>query len=510
MHISWVGGWGGWAVEWAVSERVVLEALADEADPMEVLRRWPRGRSVCALVSGDERDESRWTVIAEPTGWATVGAPGAGSKGGWLAAVAGGPAEIVGDPGPSERPVFVGGWLLALEYELGYALEPRARGTASGGAVGGGELGRVLACPRVLAYDRVHRRWWRAGPGEGGAVGGEAWASPDQVVAAWRGGEGAGAAGFSSRRREVEGEQAWYERGVARVLSHIVAGDVYQLNLTRRMDFDFAGDSRAMMAALVRRARPWYGAYLELAATAQRARRAVASVSPEMFLEVTPTGEADAWLVRTRPMKGTRLVGVGAVGASGAAASALRESEKERAELCMIVDLMRNDLGRVCEVGSVRVEAARAIEPHAGGTLLQATATVAGVLRGPTSAGAALEVLVRAGFAPGSVTGAPKVRAMQIIGELERGPRGLYCGSLGFVSRCGRAGLNVAIRTAVVEAGGADAVGEAAPSAFGPGSKLSYGVGAGIVADSEPGAEWRETCDKAQVLVDVLGMGDVR
>lgn len=509
-----------------MTDRVTLWPLADGADPLDVLAHWPPERPICALISGQHgagEVESRWTTIAEPEPASEPGAglaagvvdgvaiARAGRSGpvlpapqGWASPpaeveVAGG-VEAAGADG--ERPPFVGGWVLALEYELGHALEPRsAPARRRGVAAPSADLGRVLCCPRVLAYDHVRRRWWGAGPS---GDGGPAW-SPDEVVR--RGASAGVSTGFTARRPAGAAsgaggdERADYEAGVVRALGHIAAGDVYQINLTRCERFEFAGSARGLMAALSRRARPWYGAYLELPATPARPRRAVASVSPELFIDLSPAPGRSAsgrYRVRTRPMKGTRP----APGGSGPVAE-LRDSEKERAELSMIVDLMRNDLGRVCVPGSVRVEARRSIEPHAAGTLLQATATVTGELAGAGSPGGAVEVLLQAAFPPGSITGAPKVRAMQIIGELEAGPRGLYCGCLGFVSRCGRAGLNVAIRTAVIEAtaGGGDRPGE-----FASGSTLRYGVGAGIVADSDPRAEWIETGDKAGVLMDVLGI----
>ena len=153
----------------------------------------------------------------------------------------------------------------------------------------------------------------------------------------------------------------------------------------------------------------------------------------------------------------------------------------------MIVDLMRNDLGRVCEYRSVRVERAREIEAHAG--VIHGVATVSGRLRD----GIGHADLLRATFPPGSVTGAPKVRAMQIIDELEPSRRGPYCGSVGFVSDCGNACWNVAIRTATLTC-------EAGSDAESARGVLDYSVGAGIVADSDPEAEWEETLSKARML----------
>jgi anthranilate/para-aminobenzoate synthase component I len=195
--------------------------------------------------------------------------------------------------------------------------------------------------------------------------------------------------------------------------------------------------------------------------------RALASLSPELFLEL---GVADDRLV-TCPMKGTR--------ADEADVSELRDSLKDRAELAMIVDLLRNDLGRVCDLGTVRVDTAHRVERHGapGAGVLQSTATISGLPR----IDRLLLDAVMGCFPCGSVTGAPKVRAMQIIEELELTPRGPYCGAAGFVSDSGAMRFNVAIRTALFEQ-----------------TEVSYSVGAGIVADSVPESEWFETLLKAR------------
>jgi para-aminobenzoate synthetase component 1 len=190
----------------------------------------------------------------------------------------------------------------------------------------------------------------------------------------------------------------------------------------------------------------------------------------------------------TRPMKGTRPAG---------GAAALSESPKDRAELAMIVDLMRNDLGRVCRLGSVRVDEARVIERHGTGPseIVQATATV----RGEVPAGASAWDVLRGTFPGGSVTGAPKIRAMQIIDELEPVARGPYCGAMGFVSDSGHMAFNLAIRTALISGHG-DVRGRIE-------GEVSYSVGAGIVADSRAEEEWEETLQKAAGFEHVLRLG---
>jgi para-aminobenzoate synthetase component 1 len=257
-----------------------------------------------------------------------------------------------------------------------------------------------------------------------------------------------------------------YREKVARVIEYIRAGDVYQVNLAHHLEAEFSGSSRGFFLELAAGAEPWYGAYVE------GPSGAVCSASPELFLAYDPASRR----VTTRPMKGTRR--------ASAPDRELLFSQKDAAELNMITDLMRNDLGRVCELGSVRVDHKRDLERHATreAALLQTTATVSGLVRRGTS----LRDLFAATFPGGSITGAPKIRAMQIISELEGRPRGVYCGSIGFISDSGPAAFNIAIRTASISSG-----------------IISYGVGAGIVADSDPAAEWQETLDKAGVFLRV-------
>jgi anthranilate/para-aminobenzoate synthase component I len=249
---------------------------------------------------------------------------------------------------------------------------------------------------------------------------------------------------------------------VRRALAYIAAGDCYQVNLAHRLERAVSGEPRAVFADLAGAADPLYGALV------QAGPRAVCSLSPELFLSF----DAASGAVRTRPMKGTRPL--------SADPAELRDAAKDRAELDMIVDLMRNDLGRVAEVGTVRVTEPRAIERHGSG-VWQATATVEARVR----AGIGLGELIGATFPPGSVTGAPKIRAMQIIDELEPASRGPYCGAIGWIGDDGSAELAVAIRTAAMTRAG--------PGRWG----MHYWVGAGIVADSTPEGEWAETLVKA-------------
>jgi para-aminobenzoate synthetase component I len=261
-------------------------------------------------------------------------------------------------------------------------------------------------------------------------------------------------------------DRAAFEQRVTTILEHIAAGDCYQVNLTRRLTCDQAVDPVALFAALERRNPSPHGALLRVGSASGVPAMAVVSASPERFL---------SWRgrdVETRPIKGT------ATNPTTLAASA-----KDRAENVMIVDLARNDLGRVCEPGSVAVPALCELEAHPG--LHHLVSTVRGRRRAGTGVGA----LVRASFPPASVTGAPKPRVMQIIEDLEPAPRGVYCGAVGWIDTERDAGdLNVAIRTFTVADG-----------------STHLGVGAGIVADSEPVAEWAETELKVARLLAAAG-----
>lgn len=251
------------------------------------------------------------------------------------------------------------------------------------------------------------------------------------------------------------GGQSAYLNAVERALEYIRAGDIYQVNLTHPLEASVTGDTRALAADVIQRTAAWFGAYIETPT------RTIISASPELLVRVTPDRRIIA-----RPIKGTRQLG---------AEDALRRSEKDAAELAMIVDLMRNDLGRVCALASVQVNEPRTLEPHAG--VVHTTATISGRLHDDASR----EDILRAVFPAGSITGAPKIRAMQIINELEDQPRGVYCGSIAWLGDDGSMDLSVAIRTAQIESG-----------------TLRFGIGAGIVAESEPHLEWCETLDKAR------------
>jgi para-aminobenzoate synthetase component 1 len=264
--------------------------------------------------------------------------------------------------------------------------------------------------------------------------------------------------------------RAEFERAVSRIREYIAAGDVYQVNLSQRFHAPCDGSALALYRRLRARNPAPFGAYLEFG-DAQ-----VASISPERFVRLDATTRA----AEARPIKGTRPRGTTSVEDS-ALARELLESEKDRAENVMIVDLLRNDLGKVCRPGSVRVPSLFALESHP--TVHHLVSTVTGEL----AEGADAFDLLRAAFPGGSVTGAPKIRAMQIIAELERAPRGLYCGAIGYVSVTGAMDFNIPIRTIVLRNGSA-----------------TFHAGAGIVWDSDPAAEYDETLAKARTMIEAL------
>lgn len=252
---------------------------------------------------------------------------------------------------------------------------------------------------------------------------------------------------------------------VARAQEYIAAGDIYQVNLAQRFSAEWSGDAFAYYEALRHYSPAPHAAYLELDG------RAVLSASPECFLKMS--GDS----IRTRPIKGTRPRRAEA-NADEKSAYDLITSPKEIAELVMITDLERNDLGQVCEFGSVTVRELLKLERFE--QVFHLVSTVEGRLREGIDQVTAL----RACFPGGSITGAPKKRAREIIAELEPEPRGLYTGAIGWLGFNGESQFNIAIRTAVIEQG-----------------TVHFHVGAGIVADSRPEREWQETLDKAAGLL---------
>jgi para-aminobenzoate synthetase component 1 len=259
-----------------------------------------------------------------------------------------------------------------------------------------------------------------------------------------------------------------YIRAVKQALEYIAAGDVFQINLSQRFCARGRPEPLDLYVRLRERSPAPFAAYLRWDDLA------IVSASPEWFYQTR--GEQ----IVTRPIKGTRPRGRDREEDAHLAAE-LANSAKDRAELTMIVDLERNDLGRVCQYGTVRVLDALTVESFA--QVHHLVATVDGRIR----PGIAAIDVVKAVFPGGSITGAPKIRAMEIIDELEPNRRSVYTGAIGYFGRSGTSGFNIAIRTMLVE-----------------GDEVSYQVGGGIVADSDPETEFLETLHKGRGLRSVL------
>ncbi len=322
---------------------------------------------------------------------------------------------------------WVAGW---LAYEAGYALEPRLHHLMP-------PAGPPLAV--LAAYDA---------PADGTAT--LAAATP---------------AAAALDPLAIALPRAGYETAFSRVKDYIASGDCYQINLTFPLTTrQTAGTPLDLYAALRARQSVGFGAYVDL-----DPGPILVSRSPELFVRLDASGRIEA-----RPMKGTAPRDPDPVRDAELAAE-LRASEKGRAENLMIVDLLRNDIARISRVGSVRVPELFAIDSFA--TLHQMSSRITGQLSAPAS----LSTLMPALFPCGSITGAPKIRAMEIIAEVESAPRGAYCGAIGWMAPDGSAAFSVAIRTLSVYPDGA----------------VTLNVGGGVVQDSTADGEWTEALWKA-------------
>ncbi len=260
-----------------------------------------------------------------------------------------------------------------------------------------------------------------------------------------------------------------YIAAVGRALEHIRQGDIYEINLSHKITAKAPGLPAWQIYQRLREFSPSHFSAFYNAGGHQ-----LLSSSPERFLSLKDG------VAQIRPMKGTRPRGQNA-GEDARLKNELLTSEKEIAELLMVTDLERNDLGRVCEFGSVKVKEMRTIEEYK--TVFQATSTVEGTLR----SGCDGFDLIEACFPGGSVTGCPKIRAMQVIDELEKNRRGIYTGAFGYLDFSGHLDFNILIRTLVLER-----------------DRVAFHVGGGIVADSDPAMEYDETWVKARALMASL------
>jgi len=267
---------------------------------------------------------------------------------------------------------------------------------------------------------------------------------------------------------------AAYVDAVRKVREYILAGDIFQANLSQRLEAPLRGEPWSLYRPLRSINPAPFAAYLDLYDIIG------ATASSDRFLAATPGG-----MVEARPIKGTRPRGIGPEH-DAALGRALRESEKDRAENLMIVDLLRNDLSRSCTPGTVRVPELFEVEHYS--TVHHLVSTVVGRLEPGRDA---IDLLCAA-FPGGSITGAPKVRAMEIIAELEPSRRGVYCGALGYLGTTGALDTSIVIRTYLLLRGA-----DGARRAF-------FSAGGGIVADSDPEQEYQETLDKARALIAAL------
>ena len=340
-------------------------------------------------------------------------------------------ARSLADVGPAfaqmQQALDNGHWLAGYaSYELGYALEPRLHATLP--------EGRALPLICFGVYDAP-------GPAAPLAAG---HAALHGLVPRW--------------------DAATYAQVFARLHAWIGSGDIYQANLTFPMDAQVSGTSTALYAALTEQQKVGHGALV-----LQQDLPDLLSRSPELFFRVTSDGQ-----ITTRPMKGTMPRGA-TVQEDAALRAQLESDPKIQAENLMIVDLLRNDISRLCRIGSVKVPELFAIETYA--TVHQMTSLVTGQLNAGHKVGDVFQAL----FPCGSITGAPKLRAMEIIRALEPWPRDAYCGAIGWFAPDGRADFNVAIRTLMVQDG-----------------RAVLNVGGGVVWDSTAAAEYEEALWKAR------------
>jgi len=361
-----------------------------------------------------------------------------------------------GEPPPEPWP-FAGGWFVYLGYELASEVEPTLRLPESPLPI----VALAWRMHAALVHDHESGRTgvFAEDPGEAAEIG------TDFVQAVPL----AESAGRMTASPVSEDAPERYVEACRRALAHIAAGDVYQANLARTWRTSLpAGETAGSLYGRLRTANP--GAF---AGTARLPGFTILSSSPERLVRVRGRR------IDTRPIAGTRPR---RAGGDAESIAELTGSAKERAEHVMLVDLERNDLGRLCEAGSVRVDEFMAVESYAH--VHHIVSNVSGTLRPDVGPGA----VIRALFPGGTITGCPKVRCLQLIGDLEGVGRGAYTGAMGYLARDGSLDFNILIRTMTLRDGG-----------------IELRAGAGIVADSVPERELEETRAKARGLLRALG-----
>ncbi len=473
-----------------LSNHIETRPIAAPVDVRAFRRRWADLRGAVLLESvAEDAFFGRYSIYAaEPI--TTLNSEDLRTLGGYAAwaarlraALPNGSTDVVELP-------FVGGWIGALAYEAGQWIEPTAHWRHMHPWMA---LGMWRLYDGAVVHDKKEDRWWVTAVEVEGASGGaakrldalsaqvealgarvESFGADDQGADAVSDGP-AGDAGATTG--EWNYSEAEYLAKVARVIEYLHAGDIYQANLSRRLRMHIDRAVGDVYLDLCRANPAAFAALVRIDDDEGPARSAILSSSPELLLDVA----ADGGLI-SRPIKGTRPR-TGDAALDEQASLELDTSIKERAELNMIIDLVRNDLGRVAQYGSVVVREAGRIEYHP--TVIHRTATVEAKLRDELDGFDALAGM----FPGGSVTGAPKVRAMQIIQELEPDARGAYCGAIGFVNVDGAMRFNLPIRTMMMHEG-----------------SVELSVGSGIVADSTPESELDELYAKARGMLRALGI----
>ncbi|MGO9957283.1 MAG: chorismate-binding protein [Solirubrobacteraceae bacterium] len=447
----------------ALSPAAVLQLLGDQPLPFALIGRWAGGGAIVGsdpLAVADDDADPFAVLDDQPS---CRGIPGDGLAGDDLArgGVTGG--------APRERSLAVGGgWFGWLGYRLGARIERVPAGPP-----------RPVPLPdfHLAYYDNLLRldgdgRWWfeaLVGAGREQAIASRRAALRELLsVAPPAPGGSRRAPAPRPLALDLPGA-AHHLDAVADCVKRIAAGEIFQANICLRLESEWHGTAGDLLSRALERITPPY------AAAFQTPRGQIASLSPELFLR-----RRGARLT-TGPIKGT-IDRPSDPAAAAAALRRLRSSTKDAAEHVMIVDLMRNDLGRVCAYGSIEAPHEPTAEPHPG--LWHLVSHVHGRLR-PRTGDA--EVL-RATFPPGSVTGAPKVQALHVIAGLEPTGREVYTGAIGFASPLAGLELSVAIRTLEMHAG-----------------RLWLGAGGGIVADSDPRLELQEALAKARPIADSIG-----
>jgi para-aminobenzoate synthetase component 1 len=325
---------------------------------------------------------------------------------------------------------------------------------------------------RAIVYDHVLGKCWAVAEGESGEEAeGKARILAERMLRKSEKPVFLEKTGFLGRSIESNFEKAEYIEAIKQAKEYIAAGDIFQVNLSQRFSAEIGVDSYELYRRLRRINPAPFAAYLRFG------QNAVVSASPERFLQVRGRH------VQTRPIKGTRPRGKDPA-TDEAMRRELLASAKDAAELAMIIDLERNDLGRVCSYGTVKVTQKKVLEEYP--TVYHLVGTVEGDIHPRFG----LVDLIKACFPGGSITGAPKIRSMQIIDELEPTKRSVYTGAIGYIDFGGTMDLNIVIRTFLVR-----------------GQQAFFQAGGGLVADSDPESEYEETLHKARALMEAVQGG---